>query len=434
MGSKSTCCLISRSFAGLLFAAMLVISASATGKEKVLHPFTGGNDGGDPAAGLVFDKAGNIYGTTVVGGTGSACSGGCGTVFRLTLSGGKWIEKVLYNFQGGLDGKNPYGGVTLDDKGNLYGTTVAGGSGGMCSGDGCGTVFKLTRHGSSYSESVIYSFTGFEGMHADGFGPGAALVFDKKGNLYGTTPDGGDASCNPPNGCGSVFKLTPSGQQWKEKVIHSFTGGKDGAVGSLGSLHVDNAGNLFGVAELGGDDSCNPPNGCGAVYKLAPITGGKWKFSTIDAFQGQPHAGFPYGGLISDAAGSLYGTTYFAGKNGMGSVFKLTQSGGAWKETVLYSFKAGTDGASPTSTLVFDAAGNLYGTTSAGGDSNGDGVVFKLTLSGGKWKESVVHRFGPAPDGANPYYGLTLDKTGNLYGTTATGGNGGHGVVFEITP
>jgi len=156
--------------------------------------------------------------------------------------------------------------------------------------------------------------------------------------------------------------------------------------------------------------------------------------SILDGFKGTPHAGFPYGGLISDAAGDLYGTTYYGGANGLGSVFKLTQgSSGKWSESVLYSFKTGTDGNSPTSTLVFDGQGNLYGTTSAGGDANGDGTVFKLTPISGKWKESVVYRFKNSPDGANPYYGLVFDKAGNLYGTTAIGGVGA-GVVFEITP
>jgi len=157
--------------------------------------------------------------------------------------------------------------------------------------------------------------------------------------------------------------------------------------------------------------------------------------SMLDEFWGTPHAGFPYGGLISDSTGSLYGTTYYGGANGLGSVFKLTKgANGKWTENVLHSFKTGTDGNSPTSTLIFDTHGNLYGTTSAGGDANGDGTVFKLSpASGGKWNESVVYRFKNDPDGANPYYGLVLDKAGNLYGTTAIGGVGS-GVMFEIMP
>jgi uncharacterized repeat protein (TIGR03803 family) len=426
MGSRGLRYFVSRTLAIGALTLIVVNSAWAASKEKVLYSFTGGSDGGDPAAGLIFDKAGNLYGTTVLGGTGAACSGGCGTVFQLKKnSGGKWTETVLYNFQAGSDGKNPYGGVTIDAKGDLYGTTVSGGNGGTCSGDGCGTIYKLTRSGHSWSESVLYSFTGGK----DGAGPGGGVVFDKKGNLYGTTPDGGEANGCGGIGCGVVYELVPSGGGWRQKVIHTFTGGNDGATGSLGLLLMDNNGDVFGLAESGG------AHGAGTAFELLPVSGGKWRMSTLDGFKGTPHAGFPYGGLIADASGNLYGTTYYGGANGLGSVFKLTRgSSGKWSESVLYSFKTGTDGNSPTSTLVFDSHGDLYGTTSAGGDANGDGTVFKLTpASGGKWGESVVYRFKNDPDGANPYYGLALDKAGNLYGTTAIGGVGA-GIVFELSP
>jgi uncharacterized repeat protein (TIGR03803 family) len=421
MGSKQFGYFVSKALAAAAVAMILVSGAWAANTEKVLFTFTGGNDGGDPAAQLTFDSSGNAYGTTVVGGTANL-----GTVFKLTPhANGKWTETVLYSFSGGSDGKAPHGGVTLDSKGTLYGTAVAGGSGGTCTGDGCGTVYKLTHSGGSWNFRVIYNFRG----GTDGFGPGGGVVFDKNGNLYGTTPDGGSANgCNG-IGCGVVYKLSPAKNgQWTEKVIHRFTGGNDGETGSLGLLLVDKAGNLYGVAEQGG------AHGAGTAFKLSPVSGGKWKFSTLDGFQGTPHAGFPYGGLISDAAGNLYGTTYFGGANGLGSVFKLTKSNGKFTESVLYSFKAEPDGNSPTSTLVFDAHGNLYGTTSAGGDANGDGTIFKLTpTSGGKWKETVVHRFKNDPDGSQPYYGLVLDKKGNFYGTTAIGGVGS-GVIFELTP
>jgi uncharacterized repeat protein (TIGR03803 family) len=256
------------------------------------------------------------------------------------------------------------------------------------------------------------------------------VIFDPQGNLYGTTSDGGSAHGCHGQGCGTVYQLsTVKGGHWKETVIHKFTDGKDGSRGSLGLLLIDNAGNLYGVAELGGAHQA------GTVFQLTPASGGRWTISTLDAFKGMPRPGFPYGGLISDATGNLYGTTYFGGKNGDGSVFQLTNSNGKWKESLLYSFKGGEDGSLPTSTLVFDANGNLYGTTSSGGDDNGDGVVFKLTpSSGGKWKESTAYRFNNTPDGANPNYGLVLDKTGNLYGTTPFGGIHNQGAVFELTP
>ena len=408
--------------------AIFAINVWAANTEKVVHSFTGGNDGIDPAATLARDPAGNLYGTTVSGGTGTLCTNGCGTVFELSpVAGGKWKETVLYSFTGGSDGKNPYGGVTLDSKGDLYGTTVSGGSGGTCSGDGCGVVFLLSKSGKRWVETVMYNFTGGK----DGFGPGGTVVFDSAGNLYGTTPDGGNRQkCNG-IGCGVVYQISPvRGGGWKQTVLHTFTGGADGAVGSLGPLLVDKAGNVFGVAELGGDPSCQ----CGAVFKLTAVSG-KWNFKTLDAFKGTPQAGFPYGGVISDSKGNLYGTTYYGGANGAGSVFKLTRSAGKSTESVLYSFTGGSDGGSPTTTLMFDANGNLYGTTSAGGDSNGDGVVFKLTPeSGGKWKESVAHQFGAKGDGANPYYGLVRNKDGVLFGTTAVGGGSGQGVVFQIMP
>jgi uncharacterized repeat protein (TIGR03803 family) len=421
MGNKQAWHSVSKALVVIAATLMLVSAAWAANAEKVIYAFTGGSDGGNPASQLTFDSSGNIYGTTVGGG-----AFGFGTVFQLKPgSGGQWTQTVLYSFSGQSDGKAPHGGVTVDSKGNLYGTAVAGGAGGVCTGDGCGTVYTLTRSGSSWNFSVLYNFTG----GTDGFGPGSGVVFDKKGNIYGTTPDGGSANgCNG-SGCGVIYQLsTVKGGQWKETVIHRFTNGNDGSRGSLGLLLFDKAGNLYGNAELGG------AHASGTAFKLSPSAGGKWKLSTLDAFQGMPHAGSPYGGLISDAAGNLYGTTYFGGANGLGSVFKLTQSNGKFKESVLYSFKTGTDGNSPTSTLVFDAHGNLYGTTSAGGDANGDGIVFKLTpTSGGKWKETVAHRFSDKPDGSQPYYGLALDKKGNFYGTTAIGGAGA-GVVFKLTP
>ena len=220
----------------------------------------------------------------------------------------------------------------------------------------------------------------------------------------------------------------PMAERWQEKVIHNFTGGDDGAVGSLGRLLIDSAGGIYGVTELGG------ANGAGTVFKLFS-SGGTWNLITLYAFKGQPDAAFPYGGLIADANGNLYGTTYYGGVNGAGTVFKLAPGASAvagWRDTVLYSFQGGADGGSPTSTLVFDAAGNLYGTTSAGGDPGCDcGVAFELSPNGsGGWNESVLHTFGTPPDGAYLYYGMTPDGMGNFFGTTVAGGDSrpGHGI------
>jgi uncharacterized repeat protein (TIGR03803 family) len=401
-------------FAMVAVTAVLAGGAWAASNGKLVYSFAGLGDGADPATSLTFDGAGNGYGTTVVGGSGY------GTVFELKrLSGGKFQETVLYSFSGGADGKNPYGGVIFDGAGNLYGTTVSGGSGGVCSGDGCGVVFELTNNGGIWTESVLYNFTGGN----DGSGPGGGVVFDKSGNLYGTTPDGGEFSQ------GVVYELSLQGSTWKQTVIHAFTGGNDGAVGSLGSLLLDPSGNFYGVSELGGAHSA------GTVFRLSPLAGGQWKFTTLYGFAGQPDAAFPYGGLITDGKNNFYGTTYYGGTNGVGTVFKLDLT--AKKESVLYSFAEGTDGGYPTSTLVFDTVGNMYGTTSMGGIPACDcGTVFELSPVRGQdtWKETVLHRFKGDPDGANPYYGLDPDPSGNLFSTTASGGNSEAGIVFEFTP
>ena len=400
----------------LVFTLALSVASWAADTESVVFNFTGGNDGGEPAAQLIFDSAGNLYGTTVVGGLY-----GCGTVFELSLSGNQWNETVLYNFDCYDTGKNPYGGVILDSAGSLYGTTVAGGSGGECSGDGCGVVYELAKSGDTWNETVLYNFTGGD----DGFGPGSALVMDKAGNLYGTTPDGGAFAA------GVVYQLSPNQQQWTQTVIHAFTGGDDGAVGSLGPLLLGAGGTLNGVTELGGQF------GAGVAFRMSPA-GNTWNYTTMYAFQGLPDAGFPYGGLIADSHGRLYGTTYFGGTGGLGSVFEVGAGATVrtlWKESVLYSFQGGTDASFPTSTLVFDAAGNLYGTSSTGGNPSCDcGTIFKLAPHSGGWDESVLHNFNGSGDGNSPSYGLTPDGKSNYFGVTPVGGLYGQGVVFQITP
>jgi uncharacterized repeat protein (TIGR03803 family) len=392
-------------------AAILAPAAHAA-TYKLLYSFTGANDGGDPATALTFDRADNAYGTTASGGDFDF-----GTVFMLTPSG---EERVLYSFTGGGDGLDPHGGVTLDSAGNLYGTTVAGGFGGICAGDGCGVIFELSPSQGGWTQTILYSFTGGN----DGFGPGSALVFDSAGNLYGTAPDGGAHSA------GVVFQLSPSARGWRYKVIHAFTGRKDGAVGSLGSLTFDAAGNLYGVSELGG------VNGAGAVYELSPTAGGSWKTTVLYNFRGSPDAANPYGGLIFDNSGNLYGTTYFGGTAGLGTVFQLAHGpNGAWEENVLYSFQGGTDGSLPTSTLFLNAAVTFYGTTSTGGRPSCDcGTIFKLALRSGQWTEKIVHFFGKGHDGSYPNYGLTLDSAGNLWGAAPFGGKGGKGALFRLTP
>ncbi len=383
-------------------------TGQAAATERVLYSFTGGNDGGNAATALVLDAQGNLYGTTVVGGTSQ-----CGTVFQLRPNlSVPWYERVLFSFDCFATGKNPHGGVTFAPDGALVGTTVAGGSGGSCVGDGCGTVFRLRR----MHETVLHSFTG----GADGFGAGSAVVFDRAGHAFGTTPDGGNGSE------GTVYEVSSDRAGAQERVIHAFTGGNDGGVGSLGALLVDASGDLFGVTEIGG------AHGAGTVYRLTHGQGRRWRLQTLYAFKGTPDAASPYGGLIRDSSGNFYGTTYYGGTNGLGAVYELAPRGRRYRERVLYSFTGGNDGTSPTATLVADSAGVLYGTTSMGGGTCDCGTVFSVDPSSGK--ERVLHRFGTGSDGANPYYGMTLAENGNLFGTTVAGGKFGQGTVFELTP
>ena len=387
-------------------SAALPNLASVSASEQVLYSFSGGTDGGNAATGLALDRKGNLFGTTVVGGTNA-----CGTVFKLAPQAEPpWTESVLYSFGCFADGKNPHGGVTFDPKGNLDGTTVSGGSGGSCGSSGCGVVFSLTP--STGTEKVLHSFIGGD----DGFGPGGGVTFDGP-TLYGTTPapDGGKYSQ------GVVYSVSRGGS---ERIAHAFTGGKDGAGGSLGLLLLMSK-SLYGVTEEGGAHSA------GTVFRLSPV-GKRWRLTTLYAFKGTPDAASPYGGLVADSSGDLFGTTYYGGANNMGSVFELTPDRkGGYHERVLYSFAGGSDGSSPTSTLTL-AGSVLYGTASAGGGSCGCGTVFKVDAESGA--ETTLHAFGGGGDGAYPYYGLTKGAKNTFYGTTVAGGVSGQGTVFALKP
>jgi uncharacterized repeat protein (TIGR03803 family) len=319
-----------------------LFKATTSGKESVVHAFSGtGGDGSEPQAALA-DVNGTLYGTTVYGGSGKACSGGCGTVFKVGAI------FLYYNFVGTPDGSAPLGNL-IDVKGTFYGTTGAGGSGTACSG-GCGTVFKIVPSKKSFHESVLYSFKGGK----DGADPTAGLIA-LNGTLYGTTYQGGGAK-----GYGTVFKITTSG---KESVLYSFKGGKDGTSPSAGLIEVN---------------------------------------------------------------GLLYGTASKGGKSLSGVVFTITTSG---KESVLYTFKGGKDGGTPFAALI-DVNGTLYGTTLKGGGKANEGTVFKISTSG---KESVLYGFKGGKDGAQPWAEL-LNVNGTLYGTTTVGGRSGFGTIFRISP
>jgi len=342
---------------------------------------------------------------------------------------------VLYNFAG-ADGAGPEAGLARDKAGNLYGTTFGGG------GHGWGTVFELTpRAGGGWTEKVLHSFN-LNGK--DGAFPTAGVVLDAAGNLYGTTLEGGNFSSECEYGCGTVFELTPeAGGGWTEKVIHSFNS-QDGFAPWGAGVILDAVGNLYGSTMYGGRGTCNNDGapGCGTVFELTPKAGGGWAEKVLYSFKNNGKDGFyPQASLIFDAAGNLYGTTVGGGTGGYGTVFELMPTErGTWTEKVLHGFNGSDGGGGPYSSLIFDSSGNLYGTITGNGNcnsGNGCGSVFELIpQAGGTWTGKVLHKFNGA-DGDSPHADLILDASGNLYGTTGAGGNGtcngGCGIVFELT-
>jgi uncharacterized repeat protein (TIGR03803 family) len=420
--------------AALALAAItlcLAVRAQAQ-TESTLFSFPGGSAGSLPYTGLVRDASGNLYGVTEEGGqTGGECfSYGCGVVFELSPDGsGGWTQTVLHTFTGGTDGHFPASTLLIDDAGNLYGTTVEGGDVNDCSPYGCGVVFELSPSSSGWTETVLYTFHG-----NDGSGP-SALIRDASGNLYGVTGVGGSANK------GTVYKLTAGSTGWTKSLIHTFTGGADGYIPN--GLVLDATGHLYGTTGFGGNLADCQSQGCGVVFKMTSGVGG-WHESVIYTFTGTTD-GINPNGVILDAAGNLYGTTYSGGNTtcnseGCGLVFRLTSGASGWHETVIHTF-GGPNGQNPAANLVEDASGNLYGTTFYGGNKStqcgtnyGCGVVFKLSPgSTGGWTPSLLHIFKKT-DGANSQAALTMDDSGNLYGTTLDGGAGNSGVVFEIQP
>jgi len=368
----------------------------------VLHSFAGyPSDGAAPRGGLLRDPTGNLYGTTFGGGSDD-CNGGagCGTVFKLDTSG---TETVLYSFtQYGDAGFAPYSGLVPDAAGNLYGTTTSGGN----SGYGDGTVFRIDKKG---HETTLFTFIGENGAF-----PLAGLVRDSAGNLYGTTQQGGTSRECQGNGCGVVFKLNKNG---KETILHSFRGGfTDGAYPSA-ELVRDSAGNLYGTTQIGGASNY------GTVFKVTK----SGKETVLHSFDGEDGAN-PLARLLR-YGGKLYGTTSGGGAYRVGTVFEVDADG---KETVLYSFGAQQgDGDTPEGGVTRDAAGNLYGVTYYGA-AGAWGTVYKLDATG---KEFVLHNFTGGSDGGFPYKGVIMDRAGNLYGTASYGGaSGRYGTLWKLTP
>jgi len=401
--------------------SILAVHASAAEQEKVLHLFQA-SAGAFPAGNLIFDAAGNLYGTTQNGGS-SSCPPLCGTVFELTpAAGGHWNYSVLHVFTD-PDGAYPWSGLIFDKAGNLYGTTSSGGA------HAGGTVFELTpTSNGGWKEKTLHNFYSWRG---DGVGPMGGLVMDQAGNLYGTTLGGG--ACNN----GTVFKVSPNASGgWIESVLYSFGCVPRDGTTPRAPLVLDSAGDLFGTTNAGGGTGCGG-FGCGTVFELSH-DGTVWTETVLYTFQGGVDAGNPLAGLLFDSSGDLYGTAPNGGTVGDGAVFELTPSPTGWNESVIYSFQQGPkDGNSPRGSLIFDSAGNLHGTASSGGIGNYGGVFTLTPNSNGGWTESDFFLFSLS-GGAFPMAALVLDSSGNLYGTTYAGGVAkgveGYGVVFEIKP
>jgi uncharacterized repeat protein (TIGR03803 family) len=417
----------------LLLAAVSIFPGRAAQAQTLttLYSFAGGSDGGNPFASLISDGQGNLYGTA----QGFQSNG---TVFELSpAAGGGWTLTTLYTFQGGSDGAAPIANLVFDGHGNLFGTTVAGGggNGSGCHLNGCGTVFELSPDGSGgWHKTEVHQFQG----GPDGQNPSTFLIFDRAGNMYGTTDSGGGPCNSSSIGCGIVFEFSPvAGGGWKETIVHRFGRGTDGN-NPIGGLVFDASGNLYGTTYKGGLINTACPFGCGIVYELSPAAGGGWTEKGLHAFAGSSDGASPLSGLTFDRAGNLYGTTFAAGAHGNGLVYRLVpNASGGWTEQVLYSFLGHPDGAIPEAGVVLDAAGNLYGTTPAGGASCGCGTVFKLTpANSGFWTFTLLYSFTGGNDGRepNPNGPLVLDSTGKLFGITNTKGSGLKGTAFELAP
>jgi uncharacterized repeat protein (TIGR03803 family) len=395
--------------------AIFLSAVSAQAGERVIFQFNE-NQGFNPNTGLISDSAGNFYGAANGG------IGNCSNLYELSPgSNGTYTEAIVYTFQNcNRTGLYPIGALSIDKNGNLYGAEY-----GFSAADGSGLVYELTKQtNGTFTYSVLHNFGGNEG------GPFGDFAWDSVGNIYGAT------SHDSTTFNGEVFELSPQPNgTWKETVLYRFPA-PNGVGSPAGSVVLDSQGNLYGATHdgLGGSGYTSR----GAVYELVPQSSGPWKLILLYNFPLGTGTESPNSRLTFDTSGNLYGTTQ---ARNYGAVFQLSPNpGGVWIETAIHTFTAGKDGANPAGAiLVFDASGNLWGTTPSGGkgcNHNLCGVVYKLSpQSGGTWIETIVHPFESASDGSEPDAGLFLDSSGNLYGTTYHGGSRyGYGTVYEITP
>jgi len=355
-------------------------------------------------------------------------------VFKLTPGALHWSHRVLYNFcrlSKCIDGAGPHGSLLMDSAGNLYGTTLWGGKNTAAnSGQGGGTVFGLSPTAGAWKETVLHAFCSASGC-GDGEMPFEALIMDKAGNLYGSTRYGGINS-----GAGIVFEMSQSAAGWNETVLHNFCASGNCTEGAtiISNLIFDGGGNLYGAALQGG------PTGNGTVFELSPAAGA-WNVNVLYSFcptSGCADGSQPVFGLTFGSAGQIYGTAQQGGRNNAGVVFQLNKSSGRWDETVLQDFcvlKSCADGSFPATGVITDAAGNLFGVTTRNGRTGDYGTIFKLTPGSPRWSRTILHYFCSlknCADGHTVWGNLLMDSAGNLYGTASGGGKYGGGLVFEL--
>ena len=432
---------MTRPLASFLF--LLTLTASAIGGESVLYRFSGQADGNGPTAGLVKDRAGNLYGTTSSGGVGQCFGFGCGTAFQLVPQpDGAYIKNILHTFPGNRsDGGYPVGTLAIDAAGNLYGVTEQGGSG-PCNtilGAGCGVVYRLSPGvNNTFSYTILYNFgVGF--ASDDGNYPNAGVVLDSAGNLYGTTQFGGDFFCD----CGIVYQLQPNAQPpWTEHILYTFIGISQGGSDvsfPASSVALDRNGNIFGSTSGGGDVNCNL--GCGGVYELIPNGDGTYQEVVLDIFHGGRDGAQPEGGVIVDGKGDIFGSTEFGGggtgcnngDSGCGTIFVLRNTPTGFQRKTIFRFN-GSNGYAPSADLIFGPNHSLLGTVQAGGADN-FGLVFRLTSSPTGWRQAILYEFTGGQDGAGPLSALLPDGKGGFYGTTNDGGGiPDAGTVFLLVP
>ncbi len=444
--------ILSFAFAVLVFSGCAFLPVSAQ-TLSTLHTFGTKPGGQYPGGRLAADAAGNLYGETQRGGTFDA-----GTAFELSppTSGGQWTETVIYNFTADGDDNGVGGTLFADSAGRLYGTTTYGGT-------GSGTVFQLVPPSTSdgaWTKNVLYRFTG----KPDGVSPIGVLTMDSAGNIYGETWEGGACSLT---GDGTIFEISPptiSGGLWTEQILYRFQfdcGTLDGS-GPTGGLAIGKGGVLFGVTSNGGVAHADNYSPGGTIFRLNPPTATHtdWKETVLHSFDpfGTVIDGFrPVGGVIVDNKNNVYGTTVGGGGTrstcynyaGCGIAFEFSPpavAGGTWTENILHSFTGGSDGDSPSDSLLLDAAGNLYGEARSGGAGTGCGpygpcgTIFELTppsTSGGSWSEVTLYPFGSGSNGVEPVGGLIFGQFHRLYGVTQFSGSTmphAKGTVFKLIP